>query len=84
MMERFQRNKKTYANHKKISFIKRLYKKARLFFVVANGYLILTVIVIFELLSQGQLRFTFLGYNLNLMSVYFLLYGFIWIIRTII
>lgn len=84
MTERFQTTKKTSTNPIKTSFAKRLYKKARLFFVVANGYLILTVIVVFELLFQGQLRFTFLGYNLNLMSVYFLLYGFIWIIRTII
>ena len=84
MMELFQRTKKTYTNTKKISFAKRLYKKARLFFVVANGYLVLTVIVIFEPLFRGEFRYTFLGYDLNIISVYFLLYGFIWILRTII
>lgn len=68
----------------KMSHIKKLYKKARLFFVIINGYIILTFIVLFELLFPIELFYNVFGQSYNVLSTYFLLYGFIWIIRAII
>lgn len=65
-------------------FIQRLYKKARLLFVVVNGYIVLTVIVIFQLLLVKDSYMTFLGVKLNLLSVYFFTYGLLWIVRMIV
>ena len=91
MIEQFEfKNKKT--NTAKMSYAKRVYKKARLFFVIYNGYLILTVIVVFELIFPIKLDFSFFGETfskifgetLNITSIYFLLYGFVWTVRTLV
>jgi len=64
--------------------IKKIYKKARLFFVVINGYLILTLLTLFQLLFMQKLYITFLSLKLNFLSTYFFIYGFLWIIRMVI
>lgn len=69
---------------KKISLVRSIYKKARLFFVIFNGYVVLTIIVLFELVIPSRLRYDIFGQTLNLLSTYFLLYGIIWMVRTIV
>jgi len=70
---------------KKISPLRGLYKKARLFFVIFNGYVVLTIIVLFELLFPVKLYYyDVFGQTLNFLSTYFLLYGIIWVARTIV
>lgn len=64
-----------------IPFIKRLYKKARLLFVTVNGYMVLIVIVVFQLFLTKESYMTFLSLKLNFLSVYFFLYGLLWVIR---
>lgn len=83
-MGQFERKKKNFLATKKVSYAKRFYKKANLFFIIVNGYLVLTVIVISELILPIKLDFSFFGENLSLTTIYFLLYGFIWMIRTLV
>jgi phosphatidylglycerophosphate synthase len=77
MAQRFQIQEKN-ANIKE-KLIKKIYKKARVVFLTGNAYLILIGIIIIELLSQFS--FQFLGQNLNILSLYFLVYGLIWVVR---
>jgi len=79
-----ERNK-PIGNKEKQSRIRKIYKKARLFFVIINGYLILTVIVAFELilsLLSIKFYFTLFGQPLTILSTYFLLYGLTWVVRA--
>jgi len=66
------------------SRIKKLYKKVRLLFVVGNGYLILALITIFQLLLLNNAYLTFFDLKLNVLSTYFLLYGLIWIVKMVV
>jgi phosphatidylglycerophosphate synthase len=66
----------------KLSGVKGFYKKLRIWFIVYNGYLIVTVLLILELIFPY--RFQMFGIALNLLACYFLLYGVIWIVRAII
>jgi len=71
----------------KQSRIKKIYKKARLLFVVINGYVILTIIVAFELillLFSIKFYYTLFGQPQSILSIYFLLYGAIWVVRAIV
>jgi len=61
-----------------------LYRRVRLLFLLMNGYLVLIGILIFEIVSPIKLSCMFYGITLNLLSTYFLLYGFDWLIRTIV
>ena len=82
----------TKINPAKMSYVRRLYKKARLFFIIYNGYLILTVIVISELILPFRVNLSILGEkfirvfgeNLSLTAIYFLLYGSVWTIRALV
>jgi len=69
---------------KKESSARSLYKKARLLFVIFNGYIVLTIIVLFELLFPTKSCYDLLGQTLNLLSTYFFLYGVIWLVRTVV
>jgi phosphatidylglycerophosphate synthase len=64
----------------KVSGLKRFYKKLRILFIVFNAYLIVTALLIIELLLPYH--FQMFGITLNLLASYFLLYGFIWVVRT--
>jgi len=66
----------------KLSGVKKFYKKLRILFIVYNGYLIVTVLLILELLFPYH--FQMFGITLNLLASYFLLYGVIWTVRTIV
>jgi phosphatidylglycerophosphate synthase len=81
MAERLQIKERKSEESKEMPFLKRLYKKARLLFVTINGYIVLTVIVIFQSLLIRESYITFLGLKLNFLSTYFFLYGFLWVIR---
>jgi phosphatidylglycerophosphate synthase len=65
-------------------FYRSLYRKVRLFFLLPNTYLILTGILIFEELSPIKLSCMNYGVTLNLLSAYFFLYGFDWLVRTVV
>jgi len=60
--------------------VKRFYKNLRIMFIVYNGYLTVTVLLIFELVSPY--RFQMFGVPLNLLASYFLLYGVVWTVRA--
>ena len=62
--------------------VKRFYKKLRILFIVYNGYLIVTVLLILELISPHH--FQMFGITLNLLASYFLLHGVTWTVRAII
>jgi len=64
------------------SGVKKAYKKLRILFIVYNGYLIVTVLLILELISPQH--FQVFGITLNTLASYFLLYGIIWTVRTIV
>jgi len=81
MMERFQTKERKSLEVQRRSFVKRLYKKVRLLFVTANGYMILTVIVIFQWFLMKESYMTFQGLKLNPLSTYFFLYGLLWVVR---
>ena len=89
MMERFRiqeeiaKPEKTQTLSPKLH-IKKLYKKARLLFVVFNGYLILTFLTIFQLLLPNNAYLTYFGLKLSILSAYFFLYGIIWTVKMII
>ncbi len=89
MIERFQMQEEI-AKPEKIQtlslklHIKKLYKKARLLFVVFNGYLILTFLTIFQLLLPNNAYLTYFGLKLNVLSAYFFLYGIIWTVKIVI
>lgn len=61
-----------------------LYRKVRLLFLLVNGYLILTGILVLELVSPIKVSYAVYGVTLNLLSAYFFLYGFDWLVRTIV
>lgn len=84
MIEWFQIRREGSKGLQEMSFIQRLYKRARLLFVVVNGYLVLTVIVVFHLFLVKESYVALLGVKLNLLSVYFFLYGLLWIVRMIV
>jgi phosphatidylglycerophosphate synthase len=67
---------------RKASGLKEFYKKLRILFIVFNGYLIVTALVILELLLPYH--FQMFGVTLNLLACYFLLYGVIWVVRTVV
>jgi len=81
MIGRFQTKERKSLEFQRMPFVKRLYKKARLLFVTVNAYIILTVIVILQLLLVKEAYITFLGLKLNSLSVYFFLYGLLWVVR---
>jgi phosphatidylglycerophosphate synthase len=81
MMESFQTKERKSPEFHGMPLVNKLYKKARLLFVTVNGYVILTVIVIFQLFLMKELYMTFLGLKLNPLSTYFFLYGFLWMVR---
>ncbi len=89
MMERF-RIQKEIAKPEKTqtptlkSHVKKAYKKVRLFFVLFNGYLILTFLTILQLFLPNNAYLTFYSLKLNALSAYFFLYGIIWIARMVI
>ena len=83
-IEQLGRRKEKDAASRKMSFPKRLYKKARLFFVIINAYVVLTVIAVCELLFSTKLYYSAFGQTQNLLSTYFFLYGIIWVVRTIV
>ena len=60
--------------------VKRVYKNLRILFIVYNGYLIVTALLIIELVSPY--RFQVFGVPLNLLACYFLLYGVVWTVRA--
>jgi len=60
--------------------VKRFYKNLRILFIVYNGYLIVTVLLILELISPHH--FQMFGVTLNLLASYFLLYGVVWTVRA--
>ena len=62
------------------SGVKKFYKHLRILFIVYNGYLIITILLILELISSH--RFQIFGITLNLLASYFLLYGIVWTVRT--
>ena len=72
--------KRSYAGR----FYRSLYRKVRPFFLLPHAYLILTGILIFEILSPVKLSYMIYGVTLNLLSAYFFLYGFDWLIRTVV
>jgi len=90
VLEQIGEEKKETIITAQIPFVKRFYKRARLFFVVFTGYLIVTAIVIIELIFPVRFSFPIkldyrlFGENLTILSTYFFLYGFIWIVRTIV
>ena len=63
---------------------KSIYRKVRLLFLFHNARLILPVILIFEITLPIKSNYTIYGVTLNLLSVYFFLYGFDWLIRTVV
>jgi len=79
-------------NPAKASYFRRFYKKARLFFVIYNGYPLLTIFVISELVLPCTVNLSILGEefirvfgeNLSLTAIYFLLYGSVWTIRALV
>jgi phosphatidylglycerophosphate synthase len=73
---------KTQTDVRKTSGLKGFYKKLRIVFIVYNGYLIVTVLLILELLFPYH--YQIFGVTLNLLASYFLLYGLIWVVRTIV
>jgi len=73
---------KTQTAMPKSSGTKEFYKRVRIWFIVYNGYLIMTILLILDLVLPY--RFQIFGVNLNLLACFFLLYGAIWIVRTII
>jgi phosphatidylglycerophosphate synthase len=77
--QRFQILEKKGADVKKKSKIKKIYKRARVVFLTGNAYLILIGIIAIELLLS-QFSFQFFGQN-NILSVYFFIYGLIWVVR---
>jgi len=79
--ERLQIKERKSEGPKKMLPAKKLYKKMRLLFVTINGYIVLTIIVIFQLLLIRESYATLLGIKLNFLSTYFFLYGLLWIIR---
>lgn len=81
MLESFQTKEGESLAFQRMPFVKGLYKKARLLFVTVNGYIILTAIVIIQLFFMKESYMTFLGLKLNSLSVYFLLYGLLWVAR---
>lgn len=81
MIGSFQTKERKSLESQRMPFIKRLYKKVRLLFVTVNAYIILIVIVIFQLLLVTESHITFLGLKLNSLSVYFFLYGLLWVVR---
>jgi len=84
MVELFKVKEKKIMEIQEESFVRKLYKKMRLLFVVVNGYLILTVLVMFQLFLVGERYVSFLGLKLNALSTYFFLYGVLWVIRTVV
>jgi phosphatidylglycerophosphate synthase len=81
MMGRFQTKKRKNLELQRMPPVKKLYKKTRLLFVTVNAYIILVVIVIFQLFLVKESYITFLGLKLNSLSVYFFLYGLLWVVR---
>jgi phosphatidylglycerophosphate synthase len=81
MAQRFQTQEENI-NVKEKSKIKKIYKKARVVFLTGNAYLILIGIIIIELFSQFS--FQFFGQNFDILSLYFLAYGLIWVVRMIV
>ena len=81
MIDSFQTKETKRIEFQRMPFVNGLYKKARLLFVVVNGYMVLTAIVIIQLLFMKESYMTFLGLKLNSLSVYFLLYGLLWVVR---
>ena len=73
---------KTQTDVQKLSGVKRFYKKLRILFIVYNGYLIVTVLLILELIFPYH--FQMFEITLNLLASYFLLYGAIWVVRTVV
>jgi phosphatidylglycerophosphate synthase len=71
---------KTETDVGKPSGVKGFYKKVRMLFIVYNGYLIVTVLLILDLIFPY--RFQLFGVTLNLLAIFFLLYGVIWIVRA--
>ena len=61
-----------------------VYRKVRLLFLFPHAYLVLVCILIFEIFSPIKLSYTIHRVTLNILSTYFLLYGFDWTARTII
>ena len=81
MIGSFQAKERKSLKFQRMQFVKGLYKKARLLFVTVNAYIILTVIVISQLFLVEESYITFLELKLNSLSVYFFLYGLLWITR---
>jgi phosphatidylglycerophosphate synthase len=81
MAERLQIKENKSEGSRRMSPIKKLYKKLRLLFVTINGYVVLTIIIILQLLLTRGSYITFLGLKLNFLSIYFFLYGLLWIIK---
>ena len=65
-------------------FYRGLYRKVRLLFLLPNSWLILAGILVFQMLFPIKISYTLHGVTLNLLSAYFLLYGFDWLIRTVV
>ena len=85
-IEQSGRKKEKNVAPKKTLYVKRFYKKARSFFVIMNAHLVLTAIVILELILPIKFSHRISGetFVLNILSIYFLFYGLIWIVRTIV
>jgi phosphatidylglycerophosphate synthase len=89
MIERFQIQEEI-AKPEKIqrpslkSHVKKLYKKARLFFVLFNGYLVLTLLTIFQLFLVNNAYLVIFGLKLNVLSTYFFIYGLIWMVKVVV
>ena len=77
-----QADVRTFLEVGQLSGVKRFYKKLRILFIVYNGYLIVTVLLILELFSPQH--FQMFGTTLNLLASYFLLYGVTWTVRAIV
>lgn len=80
LRSRTQTDVRTLLEVGQLSSVKRFYKKLRILFIVYNGYLIVTVLLVLELISPHH--FQMFGITLNLLASYFLLYGVVWTVRA--
>jgi phosphatidylglycerophosphate synthase len=80
LSSRTQTDVRTFLEVGQPSGVKRLYKKLRILFIVYNGYLIVTVLLMLELIFPHH--FQMFGITLNLLASYFLLYGVVWTVRA--
>jgi len=65
-------------------FYRSLYSKISLLFLLPNTYLIIAGILVFERFSPVEFSYLLYGVTLDVLSAYFFLCGFYWLVRTIV